>query len=102
VTEAQILLGEHLKELKLGKVEYEYQFCEDRQWRADIAIRDARLLFECDGGLFRGGHKRGRAMETDYERGNRAQVEGWRLFRFSNRQVLTGEALAWLKEWLGK
>jgi len=52
--------------------------------------------------MFRGGHKRGRALEADYERGNRAQMEGWRLYRFSNRQVLSGEAKAWLAEWLAK
>ena len=98
MTEAQKLLGIHLKELKLGKVEYEYQFCADRRWRADLAILDSRLLFECDGGQFHGGHKRGKALEGDYDKQNRAQLEGWRILRFTNRQILTGEAKAWLKE----
>jgi len=101
-TPAQILLGVYLKELKLGPVEYEYRFVRERRWRADLAVPSARLLFECDGGAFRGGHRRGAALAADYERQNVAQMHGWRILRFTNQQVETGYAKAWLKSWLGK
>ncbi len=100
LTDAQELLRTHLGELGFDDVETEYRFCLDRRWLADLASPGRRLLFECDGGMWHGGHRRGKALEADYERQNRAQVEGWRILRFTNRQVLNGEALAWLKEHL--
>jgi very-short-patch-repair endonuclease len=105
LTPAQVLLGKHLKELlkTLGdwEIEYEYRFDPERRWRADIAIPAYRLLFECDGGQFHGGHKRGHALSADYERQNHAVLAGWRILRFTNQQVLSGEAKAFLKEYLG-
>ena len=100
MTAAQMLLRTHLMELGYKDLESEYQFCSDRRWKADLASPNRRLLFECDGGMWRGGHRRGKALEADYERQNRAQLEGWRILRFTNRQILTGEALEWLKEHL--
>jgi very-short-patch-repair endonuclease len=100
MTAAQMLLRTHLIELGYKDVESEYQFCLDRKWRADLAIPSLRILLECDGGQFRGGHRRGLALERDYEKQNRAQMEGWRILRWTNRQILTGEAFNWLKEHL--
>jgi very-short-patch-repair endonuclease len=96
LTIAQELLRTHLQELGY-EVECEYQFCAERKWRADLAIPAIRCLFECDGGQFNGGHRRGIALEADYERQNKAQIDGWRILRWTNRQILKGEALAWLK-----
>ena len=101
-TKAQILLGIHVKELKLGPVEYEHQFNHERRWRADLYLPEHRIILECDGGAFRGGHRRGKALEADYERQNWATASGYRLFRFTNEQVLKGEAKAWLAEHLAK
>jgi very-short-patch-repair endonuclease len=101
-TPAQLLLGVHLKELKLGHIEYEYRFNPERKWRADLAIPDKRLLFECDGGAFKGGHRRGVALGADYERQNWAQMAGYRILRFTNAQVLSGWAKEFVKSWLGK
>lgn len=99
-TEAQILLGIHLKEMALGPVEYEFCFNPCRKWRADVAIPSRHLLFECDGGSFKGGHKRGLALGADYERQNWAQMAGYRILRFTNEQVLNGTAKAFVREWL--
>jgi len=99
VTPAQELLATHLRELGY-EPEMEYQFCADRRWRADLAIMDVRLLLEVDGGMWSGGHKRGAALEGDYEKQNTAQLQGWRILRFSNRQVMEGEAIAFLKKLL--
>jgi len=49
-------------------------------------------------GAGHGGHRRGKALEDDYERQNSAIMDGWRLFRFTNDQVLDGRAIRWLEE----
>ena len=100
LTPAQVLLGLHLKELGFTDICYEFQFNPDRRWRADLAVPGDRLLFECDGGVFRGGHRRGNALAADYERQNWAVLHGWRLLRWTNRQVLTGEAREFLRGYI--
>jgi very-short-patch-repair endonuclease len=99
-TQAQLLLAKHLKELDFAFIEFEYQFCPERKWRADIAaIYNANTyLFEADGGRFHGGHRRGKALEADYERQNWATLNGYKLLRFTNEQILTGEALEFLRK----
>jgi len=99
-SEAQILLGIHIRELsKRLRIEYEFRFHEGRQWKADVYLPDLKLLLECDGGLYRGGHKRGGALEDDYMKQNVAQMLGYRLLRFSNQQVQRGEAKEFLRSW---
>jgi very-short-patch-repair endonuclease len=98
-TKSQILLALHLKELGVKTVP-EHLFHLGRGFRFDLADLDAHIGYECDGGQFSGGHMRGRALEKQYEKDRLAQLGGWRVFRFTNRQILCGEAKAWLKEWL--
>ena len=38
--------------------------------------------------------------ERDYEKLNLAQMLGWRCLRFTNKQVLRGEAKSFLEKWL--
>ena len=98
-SEAQLLLSAHL--LELGVVtEYEFQFLEDRKFAFDLADPESRIGYECDGGQFSGGHMRGKALEQQYEKDRLAQLHGWRVMRFTNRQILNGEAKKWLQEHL--
>ena len=99
LSEAQLLLCVHLKELGLDS-ETEFQIEPFHRWRADIAVPSLRMLIECDGGIYSGGHKRGAALEDDYFKQNTAQMLGWKLLRFSNRQVLIGEAKAFIERYL--
>jgi hypothetical protein len=106
-SEAQILLGKHLEELGFREICYEYKFNAERKWQADISAEGPRswncnghFLFECDGGKFRGGHRRGKALEADYERQNWAIINGFKLLRFTNEQVLKGEAKAFIERYL--
>jgi len=101
LTEAQILLKVFLQELGFTGIRNEFQFCPERKWHADIfaVSPDGRsFLLEADGGMHRGGHKRGKALEDDYERNNWAVLNGFIPLRFSNQQILSGAAKAWLKE----
>lgn len=121
-TPAQLLLGQHLAELGFVDILYEYKICPDRRWRADLSAfgpgrsgdASTLFLFECDGGhrWHRSWHvskkMKARAerlgqvahspIENDYERQNYCQVKGFKILRFTNDQVLKGQALAWLKE----
>jgi len=99
ITPAQLTLKTHLEELGVA-VEVEYRFLEDRKYAADLADVGNRLLYECDGGQHSGGHMRRMAIEQQYEKDRLAQVYGWRIFRFTNRQILNGEAKKWLQEHL--
>jgi len=96
---AQILLGIHLRELGFQRIEYEYEFYPERRWAADIYLPDHGLLIECDG-IHQGGHKRHDALADDYLKQNTAQMLGFRILRFSNEQVESGEAKAWLAPWV--
>lgn len=97
LTEAQELLRTHLGELGYECVP-EWQFCDERRWRFDLFCHSLGIGFECDGGKWHGGHRRGKALEADYEKQNKAQMLGFRLLRFTNQQILDGRALAWLKD----
>lgn len=97
LTDAQNLLRTHLAELGHECVP-EWQFCEGRKWRFDLFCGALGIGFEVDGGKWHGGHRRGNALEQDYEKQNMAQLLGFRILRFTNQQVLKGEALAWLRE----
>jgi len=96
-----MLLAIHLRELGVTELKAEFQIDPARKWRADLALPAHRILIECDGGLHSGGHKRGAALEDDYSKQNVAQMLGWKILRFSNRQVLCGEAQTFLRKLLG-
>ena len=96
-TDAQILLGKHLKELGLGPVVYELKFCDGRKFAFDLACPDQRLAFECNG-HWKGHH--GAGWSKGYEKTNLAQMLGWRVFTFANSEVLKGKAKEFLSQWL--
>jgi very-short-patch-repair endonuclease len=98
---AQLLLATHLRELVGDEpLQIEYKFLPDRKFRFDLALPDLRIGIECDGGQFSGGHRHNVAIERDYEKANLAQMNEWKILRFTNRQVLDGTAKKFLKEWL--
>jgi len=99
-TPAQILLGLHLKELGFKGIVYEYRANPDRRWRWDLAIPGDRLLFECNGGQFHGGHRRSGAIDLEDEKHNWAVMAGWRPLQWSNLAILRGEAKKFLQGYL--
>jgi very-short-patch-repair endonuclease len=100
LTEAQILLAKHLRELELCP-EFEYTFARGRRWRFDIALEDQHIGIEIEGGAWtRGRHTRGAGFIADLEKYNNATMLGWRVLRFTPQQVLSGAAKAWIAGWL--
>lgn len=98
LTNSQRLLGIHLDELGVN-FEREHKFCE-RDWRIDIAIHDYRIAIEISGGNWHGGHRRFKAQEDEYDKLNRATMDGWRVLQFTNDQVDCGHAKQVVAEYL--
>ena len=75
-----------------------------RRWRFDFAWPDRLLAVEVDGGAWvpgGGRHTRGAGFAADHDKFNRAMLLGWRVLRFTSRQLADGSALADLAEALG-
>ena len=99
ITPAQLKLKTHLEELGIKTV-FEYRFLEDRRYAFDLYDEATRVGYEADGGQHTGGHMRGLKIEQQYEKDRLAQLHGYRILRFTNRQILCGEAKKWLQEHL--
>ena len=80
----------------------EYQAIPGRKFRFDFCFREARLLIEINGGTYSGGaHGRGVGINRDYEKGNLAVLNGWKVLSFDTKQVKSGEALGVVERLLG-
>lgn len=83
-----------VKALKLPAPEREFRFDIERRWRFDFAWPTEKIAAEIDGGVWvRGAHVRGAHFESDCEKMNKAQVLGWRVFRFTPAMVKKGYAM---------
>jgi len=99
LTKSQQLLRIHLREIGI-ETRPEYRFCLERRYRFDLFSEELKMGFEADGGQWSGGHMRGKALEQQYEKDRLAQLMGFRIMRFTNREILNGNARAWLSAWL--
>src|SRR5438105_684138 len=70
--------------------EREFQFHSSRRWRFDFAWYGHKVAAEVEGGSFIGGHKRGKAYESDCEKANEAALSGWMVLRFTPAMVNDG------------
>lgn len=69
-----------------------------RKWKFDWALPLVKVGIEIDGGAWTNGrHTRGKGFIADMEKRNYAQAEGWRVYHFTPEQVITGEAMRFLK-----
>jgi hypothetical protein len=102
-SDAVLLFPQHMAELDVF-VRREVRVCDDRRWKLDFAereVRRPRLAFEIEGGIWTSGrHARGKGMQDDMDKYNRAIIEGFILFRFSSQDVLCGKAKETVRLWL--
>ncbi len=66
--------------------ELEYRFHPTRRWRFDLAWPARRLAVEVDGGQWMAGGGR-HNTDADREKLNAAAIAGWRVLRYSPRQL---------------
>ena len=79
-----------LRDARLPLPTPEYRFDPARRWRFDFAWPDAQVAIEIDGGIWiNGGHNRGKALLAQYEKQNAAAIAGWRVLRYSPKQLTT-------------
>lgn len=92
-------LAFHLKAEGLGQFKREHRFHATRKWRFDFAFLLPKLAVEVDG-LLRGDggrHQRLIGYERDAVKQNEAILLGWRVLRFTPRQVKNGYAVRTIK-----
>ena len=73
----------------------------ERKWRFDFAWPLQAVALEVEGGAYTGGHKRGRAYESDCEKNNEAMRLGWRVYRVTPAMVNDERALNTVRAALG-
>ena len=95
---AEILLAVQLEQAGIP-FEREYRFV-DRLWRFDFVVGQ-RIAVEVEGGSYTGGHKRGKAYESDCDKQNTAMDLGWRVYRFTPAHVNDNRALTVIRQALG-
>jgi hypothetical protein len=87
--------------------ETETRFHPSRRWRADYLWRDARVILEVDGGMYRGvkgggtaigGHSSVVGILRDMEKANAAQLCGYVFLRATPQQVTRGDVAALLRQ----
>lgn len=86
----------HCRAMKLAFVR-EHRFDPKRRWRFDFAFPDQMVAVEIEGGVWTGGrHTRGKGYAADLEKYNAAALAGWRVFRFTTEQAVSGAAAAFV------
>lgn len=87
------LLRSQLESMAIDGWEAEFPFHQTRKWRFDFAWPDEMVAVEVDGAIHTTGrHTRGAGVDADNEKLNAAQLDGWRVFRFSTGKVQSGYA----------
>ncbi len=85
----------------------EYHFYPKRGWRADFAWPNQKLLVEFEGGIFVRAQKNGQdygwhqsvaRMLGDMEKYNVAALLGFRVLRFSAKEVKSGKAVEQIEQ----
>jgi len=85
-----------------GAVSPMHEYRKGRAWRADFAWPEAKLIVECEGGIYSAGrHVRGKGYEADLDKYNHAALLGYRVLRFSRRQIESGEAVDVIAQIIG-
>lgn len=66
----------------------EHRFHPTRMWKFDFAWPDKKIAVEIDGGIWnRGGHTRGVHYSSDCEKTNQAQILGWKVLRYTDKNI---------------
>lgn len=78
--------------------ETEYRFHPVRKFKFDYAFINDKLAVECEGGIYtKQAHGSITGILRDMEKYNLAASMGWRVLRFTPKQLLTFETIELIK-----
>jgi len=81
----------------------QFRFLRGRQYRADFAYPDEKLLIEVEGGTKgKGAHSTHDGITRDIEKQNAAMMAGYRVLRCTGDQVRDGVCVLWIEEALSQ
>lgn len=85
--------------MELPMPEREYRFHPKRRWRFDFCWPGLMLAAEVEGAIWASGrHTRGSGYQADAEKYNSAVLLGWRVLRFTDRMIDSGDAIKTILE----
>lgn len=84
----------------------QFKFCDTRRWQTDFAWPEKKILVEIEGGIWRrdrfgnwaGAHSHPLNILRDIEKYNHMALLGYRLFRFSDRELKDGSAIEMMRK----
>lgn len=73
----------------------EHRFHPERKWRFDFAWPNQMLAVEIQGGIYmkKGGHTSVTGFQRDCDKFNAGVILGWRILKFTPKDVQNGTAL---------
>lgn len=91
----------HRKAFNLPEPERQFLFHPTRKWRADFCWPSKKIIVEIEGGIWRGfgkkesggAHSHPSNIERDIDKYNAATALGYRIYRFTEKQLETLEAV---------
>ena len=93
-SDAEQSLVFQLRALGMPEPTREWRFSPPRRWRFDFAWVNRLVAVEVEGGAYvNGRHTRGAGFEQDLVKYNMAALAGWRVLRFTPRQIESGWAV---------
>ena len=97
-SDPELILESHLENYKIDGWVTEHKFMEKRKFRFDFAWPSLMIAVEVEGGIYRGGrHTSFAGFTNDCSKYNEAAKIGWKVFRFTSKQVSDGEAIEFLR-----
>jgi len=97
------MLAAQIEDAGLPTPEREFRFAPPRRWRFDFLWRDLMLAVECEGGVYsRGRHVRPGGFRKDAEKYNAAAMLGYRVLRFTAREIEDGTAIEAVRGMMGR
>jgi very-short-patch-repair endonuclease len=91
--------AEQIRQAGLPEPKTEFQFYQDRKWRADFCWPEAMVMVEVEGGTWtQGRHTRPKGYADDCEKYSRASLMGYTVLRATGEHIRSRQALGWLTE----
>ena len=90
----EALLAATLRYVGINDFVQQYKFHPTRNWKADFAWPEQKIIAEVHGGTWIGGrHVRGKGFANDREKANEAQLMGWLILEFTADEVKNASAV---------